>query len=177
MKMHGLWKSSILVEKLHFYGPKPLYDFVFEKIEIRQTIFTKWKMFAEIIITMNKYPNIKSLRLQNNYKQEYVADILGISQPEYSKIEGGMRRIDAFMITELCKLYDVKMDELLRRDVIRPNHAMASDSMGAAAYGQMPGTDLLVRLMDNYTVLLDNYVKQQQTTERIINRLFEQQRA
>jgi transcriptional regulator with XRE-family HTH domain len=134
-------------------------------------------MFAEIIFTMNKYPNIKSLRLQNNYKQEYVADVLGISQPEYSKIEGGTRRIDAFMITELCKLYDVKMDELLRRDVLRPNHAMASESMVAAAYGQLPGADLLVRLMDNYTVLLDNYVKQQQTTERIINRLFEQQRA
>jgi hypothetical protein len=37
MKMHPLWKSSVLVEKLHFYGYKPLYDFVFEKIEIGLT--------------------------------------------------------------------------------------------------------------------------------------------
>lgn len=125
---------------------------------------------------MNKYPNIKALRIQNNYKQEYVADALGVSQPEYSKIENGSRRIDAFIIGELCKLYDVKMDELLKREPPRPEMALVSDAF-AGGYGIPVNSDLFAKLMDNYTVLVENYLKQQQTTERIINRLFDQQRA
>lgn len=124
---------------------------------------------------MNKYPNIKSLRLQNSYKQEYVADVLGVSQPEYSKIENGMRRIDAYMITELCKLYDVKMEDLLKRDIARQQQAMVSEpAMHQNSYAQPLNTELFSRLMDNYSVLVENYLKQQQTNERIINRLFEQ---
>ncbi|MFM7234021.1 MAG: helix-turn-helix domain-containing protein [Flavobacteriales bacterium] len=125
---------------------------------------------------MNKYPNIKALRIQNNYKQEYVADALGVSQPEYSKIENGGRRIDAFIIGELCKLYDVKMDELLKREPPRMEHAHASEGF-AIGYGIPVNSDMFAKLMDNYTVLVENYLKQQQTTERIINRLFDQQRA
>jgi transcriptional regulator with XRE-family HTH domain len=126
---------------------------------------------------MTKYPNIKALRIQNNYKQEYVADILGVSQPEYSKIETGSRRIDAFIITELCKLYDVKMDDLLQRQTHKSSPSFVSDSHAQVHYGGSVNQDLLSKLMENYSVLIENYVKQQQTTERIINRLFEQQRA
>jgi len=127
---------------------------------------------------MSKYPNIKVLRVQNNYKQEFVADILGVSQPEYSKIENGSRRIDAFMITELCKLYDVKMDDLLKRDYQGVMPAMAGEpGMVGGGYGLPVNHELLSKLIDNYTFLIENYMKQQQTTERIINRLFEQQHA
>jgi transcriptional regulator with XRE-family HTH domain len=124
---------------------------------------------------MNKYPNIKALRIQNNYKQEYVADILGVSQPEYSKIETGGRRLDAFIITELCKLYDVKMDDLLNRQI--PMTSTAGEPNMKGNYGWPDNNELLTKLMHNYTALIENYVKQQQTTERIINRLFEQQHA
>ncbi|MFM7727084.1 MAG: helix-turn-helix domain-containing protein, partial [Flavobacteriales bacterium] len=97
---------------------------------------------------MNKYPNIKALRIQNNYKQEYVADALGVSQPEYSKIENGGRRIDAFIIGELCKLYDVKMDELLKREPPRMEHAHASEGL-AIGYGIPVNSDMFAKLMDN----------------------------
>jgi transcriptional regulator with XRE-family HTH domain len=126
---------------------------------------------------MNKYPNIKALRIQNNYKQEYVADILGVSQPEYSKIETGGRRLDAFIITELCKLYDVKMDDLLKRHVPRIMPATVGEPVALEGYGFQDNQELLSKLMHNYTALIENYVKQQQTTERIISKLFEQQRA
>lgn len=126
---------------------------------------------------MYKYPNIKVLRIQNNYKQEYVADVLGISQPEYSKIESGSRRIDTKTLSELCKLYDVKVDELLRRDVPVVMQSVAGEPLGMVqAYGSPVHADLFSKLMDNYSVLVENYLKQQQTTERIINRLFEQPR-
>jgi transcriptional regulator with XRE-family HTH domain len=126
---------------------------------------------------MNKYPNIKALRIQNNYKQEYVADVLGVSQPEYSKIETGGRRIDAFLITELCKLYDVKMDELLRRDVDFASKAAVSElNHGRGGYASTMNNDLFIKLMDNYTALMESYMRQQQNTERIINHLFDQNR-
>ncbi|MFM2201640.1 MAG: helix-turn-helix protein [Bacteroidota bacterium] len=126
---------------------------------------------------MNKYPNIKALRIQNNYKQEYVADVLGVSQPEYSKIETGGRRIDAFLITELCKLYDVKMDELLRRDIDFASKAAVSElNHGRGGYASTMSNDLFIKLMDNYTALMESYMRQQQNTERIINHLFDQSR-
>jgi transcriptional regulator with XRE-family HTH domain len=123
---------------------------------------------------MNRYPNIKALRIQNNYKQEYVADVLGVSQPEYSKIETGSRRLDAFLISELCKLYDVKMDDLLKRDVAAALPAAVSDSAMRGGYGIGLNNDLITKLMDNYTVLMESYMRQQQNTERIINHLFDQ---
>jgi len=123
---------------------------------------------------MNRYPNIKALRIQNNYKQEYVADVLGVSQPEYSKIETGSRRLDAFLISELCKLYDVKMDDLLKKEVAAGLSVAVSDSAMRGGYGIGLNNDLITKLMDNYTVLMESYMRQQQNTERIINHLFDQ---
>ena len=122
---------------------------------------------------MSKFPNIKALRVQNGYKQEFLADILGISQPEYSKIENGSRKIDAFMISELCKLYDVKMDVLMRTLPVQvvTDMPMARERM-EPAYSTPVSSELLNKMMDNYAALVANYLKQQQTTERIIERLF-----
>ena len=123
---------------------------------------------------MTRYPNIKALRIQHNYKQEYVADVLGVSQPEYSKIETGSRRLDAFLISELCKLYDVRMDDLLKRDVDAGLTVAVSDSSIRGGYGVGLNNDLITKLMDNYSVLMESYMRQQQNTERIINHLFDQ---
>ncbi len=180
MNWHRLLKSSKAVNNLRFYGINHYMIFFSKKskctdgAEIPGTCLrsqTKNNRF------MTKYPNIKALRIQNNYKQEYVADILGVSQPEYSKIETGGRRLDAFIITELCKLYDVKMDDLLKRNVPRIIHATAGEPTALDGYGFQDNHELLNKLMHNYTALIENYVKQQQTTERIISKLFEQQRA
>jgi len=123
--------------------------------------------------TMSKFPNIKALRVQNGYKQEFLADILGISQPEYSKIENGSRRIDAFMINELCKLYDVKMDVLMRTLPVQvvTDMPMAREHM-QTGYSAAVSPELLSKMLDNYATLVDNYLKQQQTTERMMERFF-----
>lgn len=119
---------------------------------------------------MNRYPNLKALRIQNNYKQEYVADVLGISQPEYSKMETGVRKVDAFFIKELCKLYDVGVEVLLRQisipmEDVRETEAQISRQVGGLSQ------DVITKLMENYSFLLDSYVKQQQVQEKIIDRL------
>ena len=121
---------------------------------------------------MSKFPNIRALRIQNGYKQEFIADLLGISQPEYSKIEGGMRRIDAFTINELCKLYDVKVDVLMRSAPVQViTEVSAVGDHRRAVYAAAMPPDLLGKIMDNYSALMENYLKQQQTTERILEHL------
>ena len=119
---------------------------------------------------MNRFPNIKALRLRNNFKQEYVADVLGMSQPEYSKIETGARRIELAVLKELCKLYDVELEVLMRTQSTLED--LALESMGMSSrYTQPVNNDVMERLMDNYSNLLQNYISQQKMQEKIIERL------
>jgi transcriptional regulator with XRE-family HTH domain len=118
---------------------------------------------------MNTYPNLKALRMEHSYKQEYVADILGITQPEYSKLESGLRKIDARIIKELCKLYDVTADVLLRQHPSIQQMAAASDPKQFPA-NNFPG-DVLHKILDNYNSILENFSRQQQVNEKIIDQL------
>jgi transcriptional regulator with XRE-family HTH domain len=118
---------------------------------------------------MNPYPNLKALRLQHSYKQEYVADLLGIGQPEYSKIETGQRKIDNRMVKELCKLYDVEIDVLLKQNPT-PLQLAAEHNLQFAANPAV-NNDVLNKLLDSYNALLDNLARQQQTQEKMIDQL------
>lgn len=50
---------------------------------------------------------IKSIRLEKNYSQEYVAFELGISQKGYSDLENGKTLLKQEYLEKLCKLYEV----------------------------------------------------------------------
>jgi transcriptional regulator with XRE-family HTH domain len=62
------------------------------------------------------YPQIKQLRLQAQFKQEYVAYILNISQPQYSKLENGVRQPSTFELSRLTELYHCSTDHILTRE-------------------------------------------------------------
>jgi transcriptional regulator with XRE-family HTH domain len=124
---------------------------------------------------MNRFPNIKALRLRNNFKQEYVADVLGMSQPEYSKIETGARKIELAVLKELCKLYDVELEVLMRTQSTLED--LALDSLGMSSrFAQPVNQEVMERLMDNYSHLLQNYINQQKMQEKIIERLMPPER-
>jgi transcriptional regulator with XRE-family HTH domain len=119
---------------------------------------------------MNRFPNIKALRLRNNFKQEYVADVLGMSQPEYSKIETGARKIELSVLRELCKLYDVELEVLMRSQSTLED--LALDSLGVSSrFAQPVNLEVMEKLMDNYSSLLQNYINQQKMQEKILERL------
>jgi hypothetical protein len=83
-----------------------------------------------------------------------------------------MRRIDAFTINELCKLYDVKVDVLMRSAPVQViTEVSAVGDQRRAVYAAAMPPDLLGKIMDNYSALMENYLKQQQTTERILEHL------
>jgi transcriptional regulator with XRE-family HTH domain len=66
------------------------------------------------------YPQIKLLRLKSRLKQEYVAYLLNISQPQYSKLENGFRSPNAHELSRLAELYQVTSDQLLVREGSSP---------------------------------------------------------
>ena len=60
--------------------------------------------------------NIKTLREIRNFKQDYMAKMLGISQPAYSKIEQGTVDVSSTMIFKIAKILDVPAKHILEFD-------------------------------------------------------------
>lgn len=117
---------------------------------------------------MNIYPNLKALRTANNFKQEYIADILGISQPEYSKLESGQRRLDTHFIKTLCKLYDVSIEYLLTQPHMMNGNQPAIQPPQPA---QPVAPDVITRMLENYTFLVESFIRQQEIHEKLLERL------
>jgi transcriptional regulator with XRE-family HTH domain len=61
----------------------------------------------------NYYPRIKDLREDNDLSQQYVAEYLGMKQPQYSRYERGLRDIPTDVLIKLSKLYKTSVDYLL----------------------------------------------------------------
>ncbi len=56
---------------------------------------------------------IKNLREDNDYTQEYVAKYLGTSQTMYARYERGANELPIRHLIKLCKLYNVSADYIL----------------------------------------------------------------
>ena len=61
----------------------------------------------------NYYPRIKDLREDHDYSQQYVANYLGMKQPQYSRYERGLRDIPTDILIRLAKLYKTSTDYIL----------------------------------------------------------------
>ena len=62
-----------------------------------------------------KYENIRSLRIDNNYTQKQIAEVLGISQNTYSQYEVGVLNYPVDAVVKLADFYNVSTDYLLGR--------------------------------------------------------------
>ena len=61
------------------------------------------------------FTRIRDLREDRDWKQEYVAGLLGIRQTTYSKYELGRILVPVDMLIKLADLYDVSLDYLVGR--------------------------------------------------------------
>ena len=66
-----------------------------------------------------KYENIRSLRIDNNYTQKQIAEVLGISQNTYSQYEVGVLNYPVDAVVKLADFYNVSTDYLLGRTMIK----------------------------------------------------------
>lgn len=56
---------------------------------------------------------IKRIRTEKGYSQEYMADMLSISQNAYHKLERGHTRINLQKFIEISKILEVEISELI----------------------------------------------------------------
>jgi len=65
----------------------------------------------------NLHNKIKSLREQNNFSQEYIADKLGLSRPTYMQIEKGEREITISEAKKLASIFGLSLENFLSREI------------------------------------------------------------
>ena len=72
---------------------------------------------------------LKNLRESKNYKQNYVASFLGISQQNYSRYENGKREIPVHFLSLLAKLYGVSVDYILGISITKKDYENISQNI------------------------------------------------
>ncbi len=66
---------------------------------------------------MNLSDNLKKIRRDNNLSQEDLAEKLGVSRQSVSKWESGLAYPEMDKMIQLCKMFDLNIDELLNQDI------------------------------------------------------------
>ena len=66
---------------------------------------------------MNLSDNLKKIRKEHNLSQEALADKLGVSRQSVSKWESGAAYPEMDKVLQLCKMFDLNIDELLNQDI------------------------------------------------------------
>ena len=56
---------------------------------------------------------LKELRIENNYSQQEIADLIDITQVTYSHYELGRRSVSIQNLVKIAKIYNVSTDYLL----------------------------------------------------------------
>ena len=66
---------------------------------------------------MNLSDNLKKIRKDNNLSQEQLAEKLGVSRQSVSKWESGVAYPEMDKVLQLCKMFNLNIDELLNQDI------------------------------------------------------------
>lgn len=66
---------------------------------------------------MNLKDNLKKIRKENNLSQEELAEKLGVSRQSVSKWESGQAYPEMDKMLELCKIFNLNIDDLLNQDI------------------------------------------------------------
>ena len=64
-----------------------------------------------VIDTLAK--RLKELRIENNYSQKEIAELMGIAQVTYSHYELGRRSVSIQNLVKIAQIYNVSVDYLL----------------------------------------------------------------
>ena len=65
----------------------------------------------DVLVMLSK--RLKELRIENNYSQYEIANLIGIAQVTYSHYELGRRSISIQNLVKSAKIYNVSTDYLL----------------------------------------------------------------
>lgn len=71
----------------------------------------------DVIDTLAK--RLKELRIENNYSQKEIAELMGIAQVTYSHYELGRRSVSIQNLVKIAQIYNVSVDYLLGLSDVR----------------------------------------------------------
>lgn len=109
---------------------------------------------------------LRLLRKQKGLSEEEVSDYLHISQPTYARIEKGESSSWASYITNICDLYEIAPEELLKQDTNTFNQTNTKGSNNGIVIN-----NLSEKLIEQYELRLkekDNYIAK---LERLVDKL------
>ncbi len=96
---------------------------------------------------------IKQLRTKKGISQEYIAEVLMVSQSKYSRFESGISALDWNVIPNLTKLLEVSYEDLFdfkeRKDL-----ALADPRLNSSIQNLLEGQRVLSDLENAYRELL-----------------------
>lgn len=75
---------------------------------------------------MNLSDNLKKIRKDNNLSQEQLAEKLNVSRQSVSKWESGQAYPEMDKMIQLCKMFNLNIDELLNQDIREVNNTKQS---------------------------------------------------
>ena len=88
--------------------------------------FVYFELKGEILMKLNLAENLKKIRKENNLSQEQLAEKLGVSRQSVSKWEAGQAYPEMDKVLQICKLFNLNMDELFNQDVKEVNEVKES---------------------------------------------------
>jgi transcriptional regulator with XRE-family HTH domain len=118
---------------------------------------------------------VKFFRDAKNYTQEYVAGVLGISQPAYSKIESGLTNINDETAVKLAELYEVDKEVFMlgQNAVINYNVGTQDKGIVNTEYFYETGKEILQVVIDKADFLLAQLQEQQKQLQLERTQLYE----
>lgn len=72
--------------------------------------------------TKKLFKELQKHRLIKGYSQEYMADRLGLSQRQYSRIDNGECKLDIQRLMTICMILDLRLE-----DVLPPDHLSGTE--------------------------------------------------
>lgn len=110
---------------------------------------------------------LSKLRKENNYTQEQLADVLGISRQAISKWESDITYPETDKLIRICKLFNCSIDYLLIEDEICSNQKNKNTSICKL----LPENQLLMSEVSKYIDMLFLYQRKNAKTEELKEKL------
>ena len=104
--------------------------------------------------------NLRALRKEKDYSQEYLAEKMNVSRQTISKWENGSAMPDLKKLTELAELFETSMDELLGTSAPSPSSSTATDNSEEL--------ELLKRRLDDFQSTFEQERKKHSKANKIL---------
>jgi transcriptional regulator with XRE-family HTH domain len=78
------------------------------------------------------HSKLRAVRTTKGYSQEYMADTLGISQRQYSRLENGQSEITLKYLDKICKELEIEPKELFANEIKQENSNQSGGNANAA---------------------------------------------